>query len=86
MTEEKDRNGRREFLRCGLTGTLAALAGLAVKPAHAQFPKATKEQAHYQDGATAQTCGQCTLFLPPDDCKVVQGPVTEAGTCDYFTQ
>ncbi len=78
---------RRQFLRCGLTGTLTALAGLAVRPARAQdFPKATKEQASYQDRVDSQTCAQCTLFLPPDDCKVVQGPVSETGTCVYFTQ
>ena len=50
------------------------------------FPKATKEQASYQDRVDSQTCAQCTLFLPPDDCKVVQGPVSETGTCVYFTQ
>lgn len=89
-TDEKNPDGmyRRHFLRCGLTGTLTALAALAAaRPARAQdFPKATKEQAGYQDQATAQTCADCTLFLPPNDCKVVQGPVSETGTCSYFTQ
>ncbi|HWY62640.1 MAG TPA: hypothetical protein VNW15_12130 [Rhizomicrobium sp.] len=88
MTEERKRDGmyRRHFLRCGLTGTLTALATLAVRPARAQFPKMTKEQAGYQDPAGDQLCGQCTSFLPPDDCKIVQGPITEKGTCNYFTQ
>ena len=86
MSEEKKNDDRRRFLRCGLTGTLTALAAFAVRPASAQFPKATKEQAGYQENVTSQTCAQCTLFIPPDDCKVVQGPVSETATCNYFTQ
>ena len=91
MTDETKRDDRRQFLRCGLTGTLAgtlaALSGLAVRPARAQdFPKATQEAAGYQDHVTSQTCSECTLFLPPDQCKVVQGPISEMGTCVYFTQ
>jgi hypothetical protein len=87
-TDEKKPDGiyRRQFLRCGLTGSLTALAALAVRPAQAQFAKATKEQASYQDPVTSQTCGQCTLFLGPDQCKVVEGPVSETGTCIYFAQ
>ena len=88
-TDEKKPDGmyRRHFLRCGLTGTLTALAALAARPAHAQdFPKSTKEQAGYQDQATSQTCADCTLFIAPNDCKVVQGPVSASGTCSYFTQ
>ena len=91
MAREKkpDSMVRRQFLRCGLTGTLTAVAALAVRPARAQssgFPKMTQEQAGYQDSATSQTCVSCTLFIPPNDCKIVQGPVSESGTCTYFSQ
>jgi hypothetical protein len=92
VTDETKRAGlcRRQLLQGGLTGTLAgtmALSGLAVRPARAQdFPKATQEAAGYQDHVTSQTCSECTLFLPPDQCKVVQGPISEMGTCIYFTQ
>jgi len=89
MADETKRDGvyRRQVLRCGLTGTLAALSGLAVRPARAQgFPKATQAAAGYQDHVTSQTCAECTLFLPPDQCKVVEGPISEMGTCVYFTQ
>lgn len=89
--DDKKPGDRRHFLRCGLSGTLttvAALTALSARGARAQegFPKATREQAGYQDQATSQTCANCTLFIPPDDCKVVQGPVSETGTCNYFTQ
>jgi len=89
MADETKRDGvyRRQFLRCGLTGTLTALAGLAVRPARAQdFPKADQASAGYRDNATSQTCAECSLFLPPDDCKVVQGPISPTGTCIYFNQ
>lgn len=89
MNEDGKRDGlyRRQFLRCGLTGTLTALAALAARPARAQdFPKMTKEQAGYLDQSTDQMCGACTLFIPPADCKIVQGPVSEQGTCTYFSQ
>ncbi len=88
-TDEKNPDGmyRRQFLRCGLTGTLTALAALAARPARAQdFPKSTKEQAGYVDQSTDHPCADCTLFIAPNDCKVVQGPVSSSGTCSYFTQ
>jgi hypothetical protein len=89
MADETRRDGvcRRQLLQRGLTGTLTALAGLAVRPALAQdFPKADQASAGYHNNATSQTCAECSLFLPPDQCKVVQGPVSETGTCIYFNQ
>jgi hypothetical protein len=86
MPEQKNCDGRRQFLRCGLAGSLMALAGLTVRRARADdFPKSTKEQAGYQANATSDTCAECTLFQPPHDCQVVQGPVDATGTCNYFT-
>jgi hypothetical protein len=80
-----DEENRRHFLRCGLTGALTVLAGSAVRPARAQdFPKSDQASAGYHDNASSQTCAECSLFLPPDQCKVVQGPVSETGTCIYF--
>jgi hypothetical protein len=77
---------RRQFLCHALTSA-AALAGMSAAKANAQdFPKSDKASAGYQDNAKNQTCSECTLFLPPDQCKVVQGPISENGTCNYFTQ
>ena len=84
MSDENNTGSRRHFLRCGLTGSLALAAG---RGARAQdFPKMTQEQAGYQENSTTQPCMSCTLFLAPDQCKIVQGPVSESGTCTYFTQ
>ena len=82
MTDEKN---RRHFLRCGLTSALTIVAAAAVRPAKAQdFPKADQVSAGYHENAKSQTCAECSLFLAPDQCKVVQGPVREDGTCIYF--
>lgn len=89
MPEEKKCGGiyRRQFLR--LAGTMTAgtaMAGFAARSARADdFPKSTKQQAGYQDNASSDTCAECTLFQPPTDCQVVQGPVSAKGTCNYFT-
>ena len=55
MSKDKN-NDRRQFLRCGLTMTVA---GLAATQARAQAPaKATQEQAHYEDHADSATCAE----------------------------
>jgi hypothetical protein len=78
---------RRHFLRFGLTGTLAAMAGFATRSARAQdFPKLTHEQAQYQENAASQLCSSCALFQPPDGCKTVVSPISETATCMYFNQ
>lgn len=85
MPEEKKCGGiyRRQFLR--LAGTMTAM-GFSISSTRADdFPKSTKEQAGYQDNATSDTCAECTLFQPPHDCQVVQGPVDAKGSCNYFT-
>lgn len=85
MPEEKTCAGRRRFLQRGLLG-LTAIAGLQVRQAGAQDqPKSTKEQAGYQDHATSDTCEVCALFIKPDQCQVVQGPVSANGSCNFFT-
>lgn len=77
---------RRQFLCHALTGA-AALAGMTPAKGRAQdFPKSDKASAGYQDNAKSQTCAECNQFLPPDQCKIVQGPVSENGTCIYFSQ
>lgn len=82
MTDGNHNDGRRQFLRCGLTA-IAALA-VASKAKAQDFPKSDQASAGYYENASRNTCAECSLFLPPDQCKVVQGPVSESGTCIYF--
>ena len=75
---------RRQFLR--LTGTWAALSALAAQSARAQSSqKMSKVAAAYRASDGSQSCGQCSLFIAPDACQVVQGQVSANGTCILFT-
>jgi hypothetical protein len=79
---------RRRFLRRGLSGIFTALAGLGQRPARAQdFPKMSKEEAGYfERGEPAnQMCGQCVFFLRPNGCRIVEGTISELGTCKYYS-
>ena len=63
----------------------AAALALGPRAAHAQ-PKMTKERAEYQDEPKGgiMMCGTCTLFIPPAECKVVEGFVAVTGWCNAF--
>ena len=42
--------------------------------------KQTKAEARYQDHPKGtQRCGLCANFIPPNDCRVIQGPVSDDG-------
>ena len=47
----------------------------------------TKQEAGYIERSqpAAQMCGQCVFFLRPDQCRFVEGPVSELGTCRYYS-
>jgi hypothetical protein len=66
---------------------LAGIAALALgsRVSRAQ-PKMTKERAEYQDEPKGgiMMCGTCTLFIPPAECKVVEGFVAVTGWCNAF--
>ena len=45
----------------------------------------TKKQAAYQDEPKGiLMCGTYTLFIPPAECKVVEGYVAITGWCNAF--
>jgi hypothetical protein len=46
----------------------------------------TKKQAGYivRDKAATQICAQCTYFISPNDCVIVQGPISPQGWCTYY--
>lgn len=47
--------------------------------------KQTKAEAQYQDHPNGQQhCGVCANFIPPADCRVIQGPVSPDGWCRNF--
>ena len=74
---------RRKLMLTALSG--AAALALGSRGATAQ-QKMTKERAEYQDEPKGDIlmCGTCTLFIPPAECKVVEGFVAITGWCNTF--
>jgi len=74
--------GRRAFLK------FALLNGATLAPAAARAAsfKVTKKQAGYilKGKNATQNCAQCLYFISPNDCVVVQGPVSPLGWCTYY--
>jgi hypothetical protein len=75
---------RRKALKIvALLGGAAALPQLA-REAHAQA-KATKQAMKYQDQPKGdQRCSGCAQFVPPNQCKVVEGNINPNGWCIAF--
>jgi hypothetical protein len=63
-----------------------ASAGLLFRTSRAEASeKMTRQQAQYQDTPNSiYSCGLCTLFEPPNACKVVEGEVSKDGWCKAF--
>ena len=78
---------RRSILRAAasLTGTVALLNFVAPQSATAQKPKKAQAEVNYQPTPKGkQNCGNCDLFIKPDQCKSVEGPVVTQGWCKIW--
>jgi hypothetical protein len=77
---------RRHFWQRSLLDGVIVFVGLKSGRAHAQSYKMTKKQAGYivRDKAATQICAQCTYFISPNDCVIVQGPISPQGWCTYY--
>ena len=80
---------RRAIL--GAAAVAAAFSAAAVAgPAVADEPVAEKDKikqadAKYQEQPKGQQrCEICLQFQPPSTCKIVQGPVSPHGWCQFF--
>jgi hypothetical protein len=63
----------------GWARTAAADQGLA------ETDKIKQAEAHYQRQPKGQQrCSICLQFEAPAKCKIVQGPITSTGWCQYF--
>ena len=48
-------------------------------------PASSPQTVGYQDTPKGlQMCGTCTLFISPNGCKVVEGPVDRRGWCKLY--
>ena len=82
MVDAKD-GSRRTLLRTVATGISAGLL-LRISPTAAS-DKMTRQQAEYQDAPNGiYSCAVCTLFEPPNSCKVVEAEISKDGWCKAF--
>jgi hypothetical protein len=53
--------------------------------ANAGATKISQSQAEYQSSPKGiRRCDKCLQFQPPAACKIVEGTISPAGSCDYF--
>ena len=73
---------RRHLVGLAVAG--AAAAGQSRQPV--EIGKASKQIAGYIEKTpyAAQTCVQCHFYIDPDDCEIVEGPVSPTGYCNYY--
>jgi len=82
MVEKRMDASRRKMMRT-MVGVSAGLL-LRMSPTKAE-EKMTRQQAGYQDTPNGlYSCGVCSLFEPPNSCKVVEGEVSRDGWCRVF--
>lgn len=81
--DDRSRSSRRHVLKVAVVAAGAGLAA-SVMPARDALAqkKATKEAMKYQDKPNGNMqCGNCSQFLPPNSCNVVEGTISPQGYC-----
>jgi hypothetical protein len=74
----------RRKLMAAAAGATSAMVLAPIAQAAAR-EKMTKQQAQYQDSPKdIMMCATCTLFEPPQSCKIVEGDVSPSGWCKAF--
>ena len=83
MRDRQADRPRRNFIRLAIAGVSACFC-MPMSAAQAS-DKMTKAQADYQDAPNGiYSCGNCTLFVAPSSCKVVDGAVSADGWCKSY--
>jgi hypothetical protein len=79
---------RRNLLRKAtiIAGGAAVLAGaISATHAEAEVVKIQQAAAGYQTTPkNGQSCADCTHFIAPSSCKLVDGTISSAGWCKLF--
>lgn len=79
---------RRNILRGAtiIAGGAAALAA-SIAPAAAQSGKMSQQAAAYQNGPkSGQKCLDCSFFVQPSSCKLVDGTISPVGWCKFYAK
>jgi hypothetical protein len=87
MATERQGLSRRVFFRRVAAYAVggAIIQGITPNPASAQAKVAQTSVAYQEKPKGAQRCDGCSLFQPPNTCKVVDGQVSPQGWCSLFT-
>ncbi len=74
------------ILAASAAGTVFAKAAPApAAPTKVAQTKIAKAMLQYQDHPNGDNhCGICAQFEPPDQCKIVEGPISPNGWCAAF--
>ena len=77
---------RRSVLKVAMAFVAAGLV-LPLTWGRALAAKATQKAVKYQDSprGTAQ-CDNCALWVAPDQCKIVEGPLSPIGWCSVYSR
>jgi len=79
--DDGSRLSRRRVLKVAVIAAGAGLAARVRQSAMAQ-QKASKEAMKYQDKPNGNMqCDNCSQFVAPDSCKVVEGKISPTGYC-----
>ena len=79
---------RRNMLRSAtfLAGGAVIAAG-SLGSATAQSGKMTQKAAAYQDGPkNGQKCLDCSFYVQPQACKLVEGTISPVGWCKFYAK
>jgi hypothetical protein len=78
---------RRNVLRGVACAAIGATAVAATgERALAAKPKRSQADVAYQDHPKGdERCDNCEPFIPPDQCKTVEGPVAAKGWCKIYS-
>lgn len=85
MAGNDDRISRRRVVEG--VATLGLLTAAIGRNAAIAQTKMSQQAAQYQDQPkNGQECAGCSLFEPPNGCKVVQGTISPQGWCSLFVK
>jgi hypothetical protein len=72
-------------MQVALVGVASGVISGTASKAPRASDKMTRVQAEYQDTPKGiYSCAVCSLFEPPNACKVVEGEVSKDGWCRAF--
>jgi hypothetical protein len=78
---------RRNVLRGATLVAGGAALATSLLPAAAQSGKMTQKAAAYQPSPkSGQKCLDCSFFVQPQACKLVEGTISPVGWCKFYAK